>query len=433
MSQDRIKIPRTSDKILAGVFKKLVEKFAFHSVTVIGISNVQIGQIDLAADAEGAWKELLKLDSCLIDQLHATKANLTVAYHRGGQYQPEARSSIYDEVIFHFNDNQASPTPQERLEIVAFISEKLKRFEIGRITTDGVSPEINQVLAIHQSNLERLERLNEDLISKSSDFRSDLERKFDEKVHLYEEKLQKRQTDADAKMEVKSQELGAREEAIEKKLAAIDDRNNTHARREIRDRMLDDVKKRIQNFGVSKATEKKRVPVALGMVTLCALIVISVGLTLLELFRAEQVMMISKTDFTHVYWLWARLAILSLSLVGTVIYYIKWVNKWAEQHAASEFQLQQFYIDVNRANWVIESCLEWRKETDSAIPAELLSSITNNLFVSPMGEPEQVIHPADELASALMGSASKLKVKVGDGELEFDKPKRITKKASIRK
>ncbi|BCO26152.1 hypothetical protein MIZ03_1032 [Rhodoferax lithotrophicus] len=75
--------------------------------------------------------------------------------------------------------------------------------------------------------------------------------------------------------------------------------------------------------------------------------------------------------------------------------------------------------------------MEWRKETDSAIPTELLSSITNGLFVNPMSEPERVIHPADELASALMGSASKLKLKVGDGEMEFDKPSKITNKTTV--
>ena len=83
---------------------------------------------------------------------------------------------------------------------------------------------------------------------------------------------------------------------------------------------------------------------------------------------------------------------------------------------------------MNRANWVIESCLEWRKETDSPIPNDLLASITNNLFINNETELERVIHPADELASALMGSASKLKLKIGDNEQEFDKPKKINNK-----
>jgi hypothetical protein len=130
-------------------------------------------------------------------------------------------------------------------------------------------------------------------------------------------------------------------------------------------------------------------------------------------------------DRAKIYWLWARFALFSFVLLGTVLYYVKRQNKWAEYHSASEFQLQQFYIDVNRANWVIESCLEWRKETDSEIPEELLASMTRNLFSSEQGEGEQVIHPADELASALMGSASKLRLKLNGNELEFNKPSKI--------
>lgn len=145
---------------------------------------------------------------------------------------------------------------------------------------------------------------------------------------------------------------------------------------------------------------------------------------------ADTVAKVSATDVdrTHLFWLWGRFTLFSFGLVGTILYYIKWQNRWAEQHIVSEFQLQQFYIDVNRANWVIESCLEWRKETASVIPKELLVSITTGLFVNNQAEPERVIHPADELASALLGTASKLKLKVGDSELDFDKPKKISNK-----
>ena len=85
---------------------------------------------------------------------------------------------------------------------------------------------------------------------------------------------------------------------------------------------------------------------------------------------------------------------------------------------------------MNRANWVIESCLEWRKVTDSVIPSDLLGSITRNLFTTETKTLDQVTHPADELASALMGSASSLKLNLNGNELEFNKPGKITNKIS---
>ena len=117
---------------------------------------------------------------------------------------------------------------------------------------------------------------------------------------------------------------------------------------------------------------------------------------------------------------------LTIGLVGAILYYIRWQTRWAEQFAATENSLKQFHLDVNRANWVVETCLEWRKESDSAIPLPLIESLTRGLFTqNDQGPP--VVHPADELASALVGSASKISLAVGDSKIEYDKPGKIPK------
>jgi hypothetical protein len=133
-----------------------------------------------------------------------------------------------------------------------------------------------------------------------------------------------------------------------------------------------------------------------------------------------------------VYWIWLRLTFASLASAAAIIYYARWQNAWAQRHADAEFQLQQFHLDVNRANWVIETCLEWKKETSNAvIPAELLSSLTRNLFQDPRGQAEQVLHPADELASAILGTASHLKLRTDGAEIDIEKPgKRVPKKTT---
>ena len=77
---------------------------------------------------------------------------------------------------------------------------------------------------------------------------------------------------------------------------------------------------------------------------------------------------------------------------------------------------------------MLESCLEWKKETKDVIPSILLDRISHGVFVSG-SEPAPVLHPADELASALLGSASKVKLRVGDSELDFDKPSKIPRSA----
>ena len=301
----------------------------------------------------------------------------------------------------------------DKLDIVALINSELKAFEPGRFINTGLSEEQSQLLSIHEGTLERLERLNEDLVRQSSQFRENLETRFEEKTSELEQQTKEKQEKLDKEQEKRNEALEKREQALADKLRAIDDRDNTHVRREIRDKMLEDVKRRIETFGVSVSTEGKRKPVLIGIMLMVLAIIAMLAYSVFEMSQLAE-LSIKGNGSDAPYWLWSKITILSVGLLGTILYYVKWQNRWAEQHANSEFQLQQFHIDVNRANWVIESCLEWRKETESAIPTVLLESITRNLFESSNEDLEKLVHPSDELASALLGSASKLKMKVGD-------------------
>lgn len=458
MSDQRIKIPRVSDRTVADVLCELAKQYGVAALNARAIGFNNIGLVQPSDEPTGEWKALLDADSYLLDMLSLSIGGLSISYFRGGHYEPEGKSPFFDEIVLNWSNNP-SPTAVQKIEIVAFLNKRLRQFEPGRLVGEAVSPEQAQLAAIHESTLERLERLNEDLIRESTEFRSAIDAKFDEKVQRLEGEYQKKKEQLGTEFDARANALEAKELALAEKLNAIDDRDNTHVRREIRDRMLDDVKQRINQFGVSKTTEQKRRPVLIGIMSLLTAFMALLAWTgyeiaamdkqyfsMLEAIRnistwgpeniktaglsAEVVAKVSATDVdrTHLYWLWLRFGLFAFGLVGTILYYIKWQNRWAEQHATSEFHLQQFYIDVNRANWVIESCLEWRKETESAIPKELLGSIANGLFQNNQAEPERVIHPADELASALLGTASKLKLKVGDSELEFDKPKKIPNK-----
>jgi hypothetical protein len=458
MNAPRIKIPRTPDRKIANTFSELGKKFGITHANVSAVGAIGIGQVILADEATGDWKALLDHDSSLIESMSCTHGDFNISYARGGHYAPDQRSPIFDEIALHSNGQGVLSAPL-KLSMVAFLNDRLCAFEPGRVIGSGVTKEQNELLAIHQSTLERLEKLNEDLIRQSSDFRQGLEEKFEAKVTQAETDYKEKKLQVEADGQALAEQVQAREDALNEKLKVIDDRNNTHVRREIRDRMLDDVKQRISQFGVSKVTAEKRKPVLVGIWLMWVVFLVLLVWTgyeiyamdrqyfsMLEAIRnisawgpekikvaglsAEIVAKASVTDVdrTHLFWLWGRFTLFSFGLIGTLLYYIKWQNRWAEQHIVSEFQLQQFYIDVNRANWVIESCLEWRKETESAIPKELLGSITTGLFVNNQSEPERVIHPADELASALLGTASKVKLKVGDSELDFDRPNKIPNK-----
>ncbi len=94
---------------------------------------------------------------------------------------------------------------------------------------------------------------------------------------------------------------------------------------------------------------------------------------------------------------------LTLGAVGLGFFYIRWLNRWFHQHADAEFELKQFQLDIDRASWLVETVLEWKASKDEAIPDTLLTSLTRNLFSGDeRDQSEQLKHPADELASALL-------------------------------
>lgn len=120
----------------------------------------------------------------------------------------------------------------------------------------------------------------------------------------------------------------------------------------------------------------------------------------------------------------------SAGLVATILYFIRWQNKWFEQHAQTEFQLKQFELDMERASWIVETSLEWKDAKGTSIPSELLNSLSNNLFRDSKEKNEAVMHPADQLASAIFGTSSMARIKIGDSELQID-PKKLAKEKPI--
>jgi hypothetical protein len=456
MSSQRIKIPRTSDRSINKFFKALGKQHEVKDAQVTALAFSTIGQVSLVSEPTADWKSLLDHDSYLIETMNVAVAGLTVVYTRGGQYTPEDKSPFFDEIGLQLNHHQ-SGSNQDRLMLLALVNKLLNPFDPAR----SLSSASSEVQA-HQGTLERLELLNEDLIRGGTEFRKKLEEDHDARVKSNAALLNRKQEELEQIHQHRTAELALQKLALEEKLKHIDDRDNTHARRKIRDEMLDEVKQRVSKFGVSESTENKRRPVAIGMGALALAFVALLGWTAYEIYLMNQQYfsilegmrnlstwgidkikasgfspeVIAKAtaadaDRTQLYWLWLRFALFSGFLVATILYYVKWQNRWADQHSSLEFQLRLFQLDVSRANWVLESCLEWQKETDSAVPGELLNSITRNLFVNSYAEPEQVIHPADELASALMGSSSKLKLSIGQNELEFDKPGKIPNKLRV--
>lgn len=459
MAESLFKIPRASDRTILEVFSH-AGQFDGTSVNQLHAQTLSGASVFAVIGEDPISKQLIEEDAFLIDQLLFKRPEgVRAIFYRGGAAAP--KSPIWDEVKVQGPDDPNSPSAAIALRLASELQKKLS----ANVTGATGEPD-EELRAVHGATLTRLELLNEELIRGSTAFRNDLERQAAEAAQKLDEEAKRQRAELEAEFASRSQKLGSREQALETKLKEIDDRDNTIVRRDIRAGMLKEVKERVQAFGVSEQTSKKRGAVRLALALLCVVLSVFMGATYFELRELgnykQEVRKLARleeqtTKFTSTeeaagraadlkrglevlsatsdpaekYWLWSRLSLSALGLLASLLFLVRWENRWADQHASAEFNLQQFYLDVNRASWVLESCLEWRKETKSAIPSELLTSITRNLFVDHQQKSETVLHPADQLASALLGSASKVSVNTKSGTLEFDKPKKIPEEVKV--
>ena len=428
MSNQRIKIPRQSDKKVWGVFKDLASKYPVPQINVGGTGFASIGAVNPESPSD-EMKSLLAKNSSIIESMSLPIPGYSVAYHRGGSYPPEQKSGVFDEIIIS-QSNQAQISTEDKIAIVAFLNKKLNSFDSSKsIKTD---PEAQaQLEAMHISTLERLETLNEELIRKSAEFRENLEQQYTAKNDALEQSFQSEKEKLEGEHRAKNEIIETKAAELEKKLKEIDDRDNTHVRRSLRQELQQIIQSRSTEFKLTSGTNKLRTPIHILCVVLIVLFA-SGGVW----YASELFQYLNSEGATTINIVILAIKQLGLTMggVGTAVFYLRWLNRWFEQHSQAEFHLKQFQLDIDRASWVVETSLEWKTSLGTAIPTVLMESITKNLFEKETESPSPDIDAGDQLASALLGSASKVKVQAagGNAELEFE-GKKLKKEMSAQK
>ena len=422
-----MQVGRQSDKAVLSCFKKIAQEFQQPAVDISIIGYPALGQVDLINEYTEDLKAIVKANSALIDTVSVNIQGMKVAYHRGGipalNGHRKLKSPYFDEVVFSQND-QTTIEPTNRIKLTVLIAKHLKAH-----TADagiGKTKEQADLEAIHTATLERLEALNEELLNTTHDYRKSLDLEYNDKKYHLKNEISKKRIELDEEYKTKKDKLDEAKERLEIRRKEVDDKDNTHARRDIRRDILKEIKSRQDKFALTQGTVKLRKPIGYVMVALIFLFLFGAGAAGIEIYK-----LIGGENSTPLIIASIKQGLYSLGLFGSVLFFIRWLNRWFEQHSQTEFALKQFELDMERASWLVESSLEWSDAKGASIPPELLSSLSSNLFQGGK-EVEPLIHPSDQLASALLGSASSIKLKSGDSSIEID-PKKLAKGAPSEK
>ena len=418
MANNQLKIPRHSDETILSFFKDICIKFKADKpkcnvTSVAGLDYLE----DFGSDEFNEISEaIIDLRSTVITSLSLGLPNkFTVGFLRGGNDD----SPFFDAVTISFN-NQQKLENRDKLWILETLTAQLKPYDPERQISGVPTKEQRGMEAIHEQILTNLENTNQKLLQDTQKFRADLDKQYAEKRQGLETEINGIKLRFATEQHEFETQIKDEKAELEQQRKELDDRSNTHARRGIRKEILRELKERTVKFGLTEGTSAKRRPIQLVlylMATILGLLAVLYGHPFSSPLTAT-----STEGFLRLF----RPILFSFGAVSTVIYYIRWQNRWFEQHALAEFQFKQFQLDIERASWVVETSMEWNDTKGTAIPDKLLESMSKNLFTNNSQQPEEAVHPADQLASALLGTASSVKLKAGDSEIILD-PKKLAK------
>lgn len=417
-NQKIIQIPRSSDVAIIDLFLDLGREYGTPS-NKINIHTIEAIEIPLNGEEPAPVQQIREINSSLIETASVNINGLSITFYRGGNKPPESKSALIDDLSINVSNSQL--TSEQKHEILGKISAKLGPFEADRVAPGLLNDDQKASLAIHGSVLERLEVLAASLTKDTAEWLRSSETEYRTKSAEKDAELNQRWEELQKENENHKSRLLEREQALQKKQAEIDDRENTHVRREIRKDILKEVKTRSQEFTLTKNTRNLRLPIHV----ICGLLLVFLGymnvLTFSELIDFISLGNSSGQDVlaSKLVVLGVKGLLLTIGLGASAVFYLRWMNSWFNEHANAEFRLKQFQLDIERASWVVETALEWKDVKGSAIPNELLEPLTRKLFCTE-DEKAKELHPADQLASALMGTASKVRLAAGDSEVELD-------------
>ncbi len=333
-----------------------------------------------------------------------------------------------DKIDTYFNEKsqEYGGRPKDKLKFLK--ADALLSQALSHPLASGVSAAEYAVVDSHGSILEKMESVAAHLIEDTDRHRKSLDAE-----HIENERRRQEYFDvsiSEARRIVEEERLRAEDEYAKRQLSLdekesalndlkkqLDDRNNTHVRREIRSSLLKLAEDRLENFTISGTTKKQHLAVKSASI---------IGFIILVGASAYFGSAVSIDPETKKYPAEAfALIVKSGSYAAAAIalgsWYLGWLNRWLQRIADSEFKLQQFRLDIERASWLAETVLEWKSSSQEPFPELLTARLSSGLFQASGTDADGPRTPASHLAEALLGSASSAKLKLGENELNFDR------------
>lgn len=359
--------------------------------------------IDVSALDGDISKLVLKANGFACNHFGINYGQLNFAYNGNISDKATNLVTVSDSI------NTSAPAQTKQTELL------LDFFKIFALPPRG-SPEPNgeeiiaaKFLRIESALTGAVERF-EDLQASFAEKNQQLRDEHEDAVKVLKEQISEEKKVLQGENQKKRDEI----ELIRKEL---DDRSNTHARRAIRNEIKSSITESLSKSVYASQTLTAKTFVRWAYIVA---IILLCGLTVWATSVFSQTVANKDSLAVSIWISGGKATISTLSAIGLVLLYLKWEISWLNQQASFERVLSSTRVDIDRASWVAESLLEWNRESpQKEIPHELLLSFTRRLFDWD-AKLEDNQSATDSLASAILGSASKLQIGPNGANIELD-------------
>jgi hypothetical protein len=255
-----------------------------------------------------------------------------------------------------------------------------------------------------QEEVQRLATFLSGLTQREAEDRRKLQAEMDSahqgRTNDLEKEYRDRQASLDSKKQSDEDAIAKKEKDFQERVSQFETRESKYMRRELL-KQIKDTLAEAERMAPSGPTGKKRIWVHLFA---WALLIASGTLAGM---MASKVYDSPSADWHHL----APLSAGFLTFVCTMVYYLKWNDRWFREHADAEFAAKRYKADILRASWVAELVQEWAKEGKGDLPPDLVAAYTKNLFRDVVASRVSE-HPMDDLGNIIKRAT---RVDIGKG------------------
>jgi hypothetical protein len=259
-----------------------------------------------------------------------------------------------------------------------------------------------EMFKARDEEIQRLDEMQKDFFRNMIQFTKEQQAKQEEFSRRLESEYAARATKLEDQHQERIAELDKREAELKRRLAEIDERDNRQARRDLYKELKQKLAQRNKEFELTEGTKGRREVITAA--TLWFLGALGVGFA--YCFYRN---VIDPGDGIN--WIAVGSQIgFAAAAIATITFYIRWNNQWFQKHADEEFKLKRLDLDIDRANWLVELSMEWKKLNNSEIPPDLVEKLARSLFMIDDGSKPFDVPPVETLLSGLAGTDGRIQV-----------------------